>query len=82
MYFTVSVFLISLLGLGTSFTDIKEGRIPNILVLPAVVAGFILAVLSQVDLFLFASNAIIAFAFGFVLYLSRMFLVQCLMFQY
>ena len=72
MYFTVSVFLISLLGLGTSFTDIKEGRIPNILVLPAVVAGFILAVLSQVDLFLFASNAIIAFAFGFVLYLSRM----------
>ncbi len=72
MYFTVSVFLISLLGLGSSFTDVKDGRIPNILVLPAVVAGFLLAVLSQADLFLFLSNAFIAFAFGFVLYLSRM----------
>ncbi|MDP6670893.1 MAG: prepilin peptidase [archaeon] len=60
------------MGIGSSFTDIKEGRIPNMLVLPAVIAGFILAVLSQANLFLFASNAIIAFAFGFVLYLSRM----------
>jgi Flp pilus assembly protein protease CpaA len=72
MYEYVSIFLISLLGVISSYTDIKWGRIPNWLVFPMLPAALLLAWFSSTDVLLFLFNALIAFAFGFLLYLARL----------
>ncbi len=72
MYQYASIFLISLLGTISSYTDIKNGKILNMLVFPMVFAAILLAFLSQAHLLLFSLNALLAFMFGFSLYLARL----------
>ncbi len=72
LFFYASVFLVSLLGALSSYTDIRFGKIRNIFVFPAIIAGIVIAVLSGANPVAFFANAFLAFAFGFVLYLARL----------
>ena len=72
MFYTAGIVLICILGMLTSYTDIKRGKIPNKFVFPMISAGTILALLNPSTLALFAINALFAFAFGFVLYLAKL----------
>lgn len=67
----ISIFLISLLGCISSFTDVKVGKIPNLLVFPMIAAAALLGLFSN-NISMFFLNAFLAFLFGFCLYLARL----------
>ena len=68
----LNVFLICALGLLTSFTDLRSGKVPNKFVFPAIVAGVLLNFLGGSSWLFFLLNAVIAFLFGFLLFLARL----------
>jgi len=67
-----NIFLIALLGLSTSYTDLRFGKIPNKAVFPAMAAGIALALLANANPVPFLLNGAFAFLFGFVLFLARL----------
>ena len=72
MFYTLNIILIAILGMISSYTDIKQGKILNILVFPMMALGLILAIINDINFLLFFTNALIAFVFGFALYLARL----------
>jgi Flp pilus assembly protein protease CpaA len=67
-----NLFLISLLGLATSFTDLKKGIIPNKFVFPAIAAAFLLNFLNGFDSISFLVNGFLALLLGFLLWLASL----------
>ena len=67
-----NLFLICLLGLATSFTDLREGLIPNKFVFPAIAAAFILNFLNGFEFVPFLVNGFLAFLLGFLLWLASL----------
>lgn len=67
-----NLFLICLLGFGTSYTDLKKGIIPNKFVFPAIAGAFILNFLNGFDFLPFLLNGFLAFLLGFFLWLASL----------
>jgi len=72
MLYLANIFLLSLLGVVSSYTDITRGIIQNKVVFPMVLLGIVLAMASGIDALLFFINLTLAFFFGFALYLARL----------
>lgn len=72
MLYILNILLISVLGMLSSYTDIKHGMIQNRLVFPMLFAGILLSLPDFSTLPMFLVNALIAFIFGFALYLARL----------
>ena len=67
----LNIFLISFLGCISSYSDVRLGKISNLLVFPMIAVAAVLGLFSP-NPFLFFLNAFLAFLFGFCLYLARL----------
>ncbi len=67
-----NLFLIALLGIATSFTDLRKGLIPNKFVFPAIAAALILNFLNGFDFAPFLVNGFLAFLLGFLFWLASL----------
>jgi len=72
IFLALNLFAVCVLGLLTSFTDLRSGRISNRAVLSAIIAAFFFNALNGFEWQAFLLNGIIAFAFGFALFLARL----------
>ena len=66
----LNVFLISILGFFTSYSDLKKGIIENRLVFPAIILAFVLNFVNGFDIGFFLLNGFLAFLFGFLLWIA------------
>lgn len=70
LFWVGNLFLICLLGLSTSFTDLKKGIIPNKFVFPAIAAAFFFNFLNGFSFAPFLLNGFLALLLGFLLWMA------------
>ena len=70
-FLALNLFAIVLLGIASSYTDIKKGLIENRFVFPAIALAFVLNFLNGFSFEGFLLNGFLAFLFGFILWLAH-----------
>lgn len=71
-FFALNVFFIMAVGLITSYTDLKQGLIRNMIIFPAIAIAFLLNFMNGLDFWGFLLNGFLAFLFGFILWFAAL----------